>query len=98
MDASPVTDKELISKDASQARHSVADGWLAHGKTLCGNRQALRLVDRLEDRQEVQINSSKIDHVNIRPPISQVDIIARKSETARGGSSFGSDEEVISMA
>jgi len=61
MDASPVTHKELIAKDASQARHSVADGWLAHRKTLCGNRQALRLVDRLEDRQEVQINSSEIE-------------------------------------
>jgi len=86
MDASPVTDKELIAKDASQARHSVADGRLAHGKTLCGDRQALRLVDRLEDRQEVQINSSEIDHVNIRPANCQVDIIAPKSETARSGS------------
>lgn len=65
MHASAVTNEQLIVEDGSKACHGIADGRLAHGKTLRGVRQAALLIDRIEDRQEVQIDTSEIEHVNI---------------------------------
>ena len=77
MHASAVTNEQLVVEDGSQARHGVADGRLAHGKTLRSTSQTALLIDRLEDRQEVQIDASEIEQVNIRCMNYQVDVIAR---------------------
>ena len=77
MHASAVMNEQLVVEDGPQARHGVADGRLAHGKTLRSTHQTALLIDRFEDRQEVQIYASEIEHVNIRCTNYQVDVIDR---------------------
>ncbi|WP_275946421.1 hypothetical protein [Variovorax sp. dw_954] len=91
MHAPAVTNEQLVVEYGSQARHSVADGRLAHGKALRGTRQASLLIDRLENRHEVQIDTSEIEHVNIWCTNYQVDVMDRSAETNPSGSSLEMD-------
>jgi hypothetical protein len=76
MHPAPVAHEEFVVEDCSQSRHSVADGRLAHRQALGRARQVSLLIHRLEDGQEVQIDTPEIDHANTCDANHQVDIIA----------------------
>src|SRR6185369_10271278 len=62
LDALRLSNEELVAEDGAQPRHRVADRGLRHREAACRARQVALLVSCFEDRQQVEIDTTQVDH------------------------------------